>query len=495
MENKEMENKEMETTQQPIDEIGGAVGRFISRFGKGIFTGLKNVFTKSDTKVLQYASEEIGKVVGGLAKSNSKQVSLTAIKTTAGYKRSLSVLVEDLAVKRYGKTYKELATAERQNIIKEATAKINTVVKTELQAAGKQMVGNIDNLKGAKLTKMGSKTAQITKTIAQLDKIKYNKASSLLKTNAKLVGEGKQGAALLSKVKGGKVNIVKGGELISAEAKTLGQTNIKVFRLSKGQWKTLALLGITGAAVLYIIGKLYPNDAVAVIDDNGNDGTQGGDGGNTGGGNTGGGNTGGNPVTYTTCTSFPMKYGCKSDQIREVQSCLGMEQKYQTGNFGPMTARTLFQYFKKTESFVGLLDSLSKSQSLTKEMYDAIIAKCKGTNVNPNITTTTGTTTGSTTTLTGTTTGSTLPPITPPAKPAEPVMDKNRLQELLSSNNLVVRRGGKVVVWKGPKLSGPDYYILSKSLEEKGYTEVRQRETGDRGDEDITMKYKWKKLD
>jgi deoxyribodipyrimidine photo-lyase len=70
---------------------------------------------------------------------------------------------------------------------------------------------------------------------------------------------------------------------------------------------------------------------------------------------------------------------------------------------------------------------------------------------------------------------------------------KNKLQELLSSNNLVVRRGGKVVVWKGPKLSGPDYYILSKSLEEKGYTEVRQRETGDRGDEDITMKYKWKK--
>jgi hypothetical protein len=471
MENKEMENKEMETTQQQVDEFAG-IGTFLARFGKSIFTGLKNVFTKSDTKVLQYASEEIGKVVGGLAKSNSKQVSLTAIKTTAGYKRSLSVLVEDLAVKRYGKTYKELATAERQNIIKEATAKMNTVIKTELQAAGKQMVGNIDNLKGAKLTKMGSKTAQITKTIAQLDKIKYNKASSLLKTNAKLVGEGKQGAALLSKVKGGKVNIVKGGELISAEAKTLGQTNIKVFRLSKGQWKTLALLGITGAAVLYIIGKLYPNDAVAVIDDNGNDGTQGG--GNTGGGNTGGGSS----TKYTPCTSFPMAYGCKSDQIREVQSCLGMSQDLQTGNFGPKT-----------------MSALGGLKELTKEMYDAIIAKCKGTNVNPNITTTTGTTTGSTTTLTGTTTGSTLPPITPPAKPAEPVMDKNRLQELLSSNNLVVRRGGKVVVWKGPKLSGPDYYILSKSLEEKGYTEVRQRETGDRGDEDITMKYKWKKLD
>jgi hypothetical protein len=197
---------------------------------------------------------------------------------------------------------------------------------------------------------------------------------------------------------------------------------------------------------------------------------------NTGGGNTGGGNTGGGS-SYTPCPSFPMTYGCKSDQIREVQSCLGMSQDLQTGNFGPKT-----------------MSALGGLKELTKEMYDAIIAKCKGTTVVPapqQTATATGTTTGSTTTLTG----STLPPITPPAKPAEPVMDKNRLQELLSSNNLVVRRGGKVVVWKGPKLSGPDYYILSKSLEEKGYTEVRQRETGDRGDEDITMKYKWKKLD
>jgi hypothetical protein len=473
MENKEMENKEMETTQQSVNEFAG-IGRFFSRFGKGILTGLKNVFTSSDAKILKFVSEEISKTVGGLAKSNTKQVSLTAIRSAAGYKKSLSVLVEDLAVKKFGKSYKDLVLAERQTLIKEATKNLDDVVKKELQTVGKQITGNIDNLKGVKLVKMGQKTSQITKTINALDKVKYNKATTLLKTNAKLVGEGKQGAALLSKVKGGKVNIVKGGQLISAETKSLGQSNIKVFRLSKGQWKTLAVLGITGAAVLYLIGKLFPNDAVAVIDDNGNDGTQGGDGGSTGGGNTGGGTS----TKYTSCTSFPMAYGCKSDQIREVQSCLGMSQDLQTGNFGPKT-----------------MEALGGLKELTKEKYDAIIAKCKGTNVNPNITTTTGTTTGSTTTLTGTTTGSTLPPITPPPVPAEPVMDKNRLQELLSSNNLVVRRRGKVVVWKGPKLSGPDYYILSKSLEEKGYTEVRQRETGDRGDEDITMKYKWKKLD
>ena len=236
--------------------------------------------------------------------------------------------------------------------------------------------------------------------------------------------------------------------------------------------KWAAGIGLTAAAIWYICYKLdlfpdgMPKQQPKTAD-------------NTGGGNTGGGNTGGGtPTKYTPCTSFPMVYGCQSDQIREVQSCLGMSQDLQTGNFGPKT-----------------MAALGGLKELTKEKYDAIIAKCKGTDVKPNIVTTTGTTTGSTTTLTGTTTGSTLPPITPPAKPAEPVMDKNRLQELLSSEKLVVRRRGKVVVWKGPKLSGPDYYILSKSLEEKGYTEVRQRETGDRDDEDITMKYKWKKLD
>lgn len=197
----------------------------------------------------------------------------------------------------------------------------------------------------------------------------------------------------------------------------------------------------------------------------------GGDSGSTGGGSTGGGSS----TTYTPCTSFPMTYGCKSDQIREVQSCLGLEQKYQTGNFGPITMK-----------------ALGGLKELTKEKYDAIIAKCKGTTaVPPPQSASTTTTTPAATT---TTTPTTLPPITPPPTPAEPVMDKNRLQELLSSDNLVVRRRGKVVVWRGPKLSGPDFYILSKSLEEKGYTEVRQRETGDKDDEDITMKYKWKKI-
>lgn len=44
---------------------------------------------------------------------------------------------------------------------------------------------------------------------------------------------------------------------------------------------------------------------------------------------------------YTPCSSFPMSFGCKSDKIREIQMCLGMESKYQTGNFGPLTQAKL----------------------------------------------------------------------------------------------------------------------------------------------------------
>ena len=49
-----------------------------------------------------------------------------------------------------------------------------------------------------------------------------------------------------------------------------------------------------------------------------------------------------------------------------------------------------------------------------------------------------------------------------------------------------------IVKWVGPELEGNDYYILDKHLVDKGYIQKKQRETGDRDDEDVTMKYKWK---
>jgi hypothetical protein len=186
-----------------------------------------------------------------------------------------------------------------------------------------------------------------------------------------------------------------------------------------------------------------------------------------------------NNVNYHDCSTkdFPFEFGCIAPKIAEIQKCLGITP--QKGNFGPKTKKGLedLQY--------------NLSGGITKETYDKIIAACKPT---------TGSTTGSTTTVTGSTTGSTATvtgttattPITPPAIPAEPVFDKNRLQELIASKNLVKKRKGVIVKWIGPELDGNDYYILNKHLVDKGYIQKKQRETGDRDDEDVTMKYKWK---
>ena len=45
--------------------------------------------------------------------------------------------------------------------------------------------------------------------------------------------------------------------------------------------------------------------------------------------------------TYKPCANFDLTPGCKSDYVREVQLCLGLPQKYQTGNFGPITTKAL----------------------------------------------------------------------------------------------------------------------------------------------------------
>jgi len=200
------------------------------------------------------------------------------------------------------------------------------------------------------------------------------------------------------------------------------------------------------------------------------------DGGDSGSGSGGSSKT---KVNYHDCSSkdFPFEFGCISPKIADIQKCLGITP--QKGYYGPKTKK-------------GLEDlHYDVTGGITKETYDKIITAC-----NPS----TGTTSGSTATVTGTTTGSTTgntatAPITPPATPTEPVFDKNRLQELLASKNLVKKRKGVIVKWKGPELNGNDYFILNKYLEDKGYIQKKQRETGDRDDEDVTMKYKWKLVD
>jgi len=58
------------------------------------------------------------------------------------------------------------------------------------------------------------------------------------------------------------------------------------------------------------------------------------------------------------------EFGCKSPKIREIQKCLGMEERYQTGNFGPLTKKALEDM------------SYDTSKGITVEMYNRIKSTC-----------------------------------------------------------------------------------------------------------------------
>jgi hypothetical protein len=347
--------------EEPINEFGGAMlTNFFKRFSKGFLPSLKSIFKSTDAKVLEMVNGEMSKVVGGLVKSNTKQVSMASIKATPGYKKSLSVLVENLSQSKYGLPYERLLQKEKDLIVKQASKGLNSVIDNQLNISLKTLAGNVDNLKGAQLVKMGQKTSQITRTINGLSKVKLNKASSLIKGNVKLVGSGKSGAALLSKVKSGKVNVVKGGQVFSASTKSLGNSNVKVFKLSNNTLKKLALLGVSGLGVLYLIGKMYPNDEIVLQDEEGNDATETDN--TTDGGSTttdGGKKTG----TYRDCegNDFPLSFGCKSTKIAEIQKCLGVADD---GKLGPITMKALED------------NKYDTSRGLSQDVYTVIMRNC-----------------------------------------------------------------------------------------------------------------------
>lgn len=86
------------------------------------------------------------------------------------------------------------------------------------------------------------------------------------------------------------------------------------------------------------------------------------------------------PQKYYQCDAFPFRFGCKNEKIREVQRCIGMESKYQTGNFGPLTLSQMRNKFG-----MDVIDEIT---------YNGIISKCKGSTPQPQSgsTSTTGTT-------------------------------------------------------------------------------------------------------
>lgn len=81
---------------------------------------------------------------------------------------------------------------------------------------------------------------------------------------------------------------------------------------------------------------------------------------------------GGGGTSYRECTSFPYSKGCKNDNIRKVQDCIGVTAD---GKLGPKTEKAL--------------KDAGYSVPLTQSDFDSIIKKCVPSNTEDTTTTTT----------------------------------------------------------------------------------------------------------
>ena len=84
--------------------------------------------------------------------------------------------------------------------------------------------------------------------------------------------------------------------------------------------------------------------------------------------------------TSFPCKNFPLKFGCKGDLVKQVQTIIMMPTKYQTGYFGPITLKKL-RDFSKTNTEVGLNPSdFNDPAAITKSTYDKLMNFVSGMN-------------------------------------------------------------------------------------------------------------------
>ena len=76
------------------------------------------------------------------------------------------------------------------------------------------------------------------------------------------------------------------------------------------------------------------------------------------------------PYIKNTCSDFPFKLGCVSDKIREIQICLNpVAVLKEDGRFGPVMLKSM----RDQSLFAGSSDDMT----ITKEIYDMIMKRCK----------------------------------------------------------------------------------------------------------------------
>ncbi len=183
----------------------------------------------------------------------------------------------------------------------------------------------------------------------------------------------------------------------------------------------------------------------------------------------------GTTITYTECKCFPLTYGCKGDEIKKIQVCIGLPGKYQTGNYGPITMK-----------------ALGGLKEITKEKYDEIVKKCEGGqgpitgSTSGNTTTTTGTTSGNTTTVSGTTSGDTKT-ATVNVTGETP---SDLYARLVKAKTLVGRLRGRRIVYKGPDLTKEEREKLEVHMKKMGYRVSRDNFDYRKGDKIVFKRNK-----
>lgn len=183
-----------------------------------------------------------------------------------------------------------------------------------------------------------------------------------------------------------------------------------------------------------------------------------------------------NPVTskYHNCNNkeLPHEFGCRSNQIKQVQICLGLPEKYQTGNFGPITKKALEDKGIDTSNGLtqSIVDSVCKDDNGSVRKREQIKLeplaprdiKLKPIDVSnlklPNI------------------------------KPLE-VTPSQFYNALRDNGNIKGEDGNNRIKYKGPDLDDTQLGRLDSALSDMGYTRIKQLEDVKR----YGSKYVWLK--
>jgi hypothetical protein len=157
-----------------------------------------------------------------------------------------------------------------------------------------------------------------------------------------------------------------------------------------------------------------------------------------------------------------MKFGCKSDKIREVQSCLEMPQEKQTGNFGPLTQKALTEKgYSGTElsepDYLKILQNCGKTTEPSRvNRLNAEPIKLAPRDIKPaqiNLS------------------NLKLPDIKAPE-----VSDDVFYNALRSNGNIIGEDGNNRIKYKGPDLDELQIGKLDNVLKGMGYTRIKQLE-------------------